>query len=263
MIEQRMRNAFDAVGDYEPALPFDADRLITKAHKETTRRRALVGAGVGVVAIAAGAVMVTGSGTPAGGGSIDVGSSSPTPPGLRPIGGGDGPRREPIKDWPPAGVRPKHYTAEQLRAISERTRAYFGTRLGTIVPGATQVSATSFGTNRVPYGQVIDGQRHLIGFVDLTVDGRRYEHGLQVLLNGPGDPAQGLDCGMDRSTCTRIARPDGSFVTVEREGGMMFVTHYRNDGVQVRVCGYVKQHGTPPLTEGQAIAVATDPMLTM
>jgi hypothetical protein len=87
--EQELREGLRVAVLDEPPLAIDPDALMARAHRETARRRALVGAGVATTAVAVAAVAVpTVLGSPRGGGAggagwaTSCGSAVPSPPAV-------------------------------------------------------------------------------------------------------------------------------------------------------------------------------------
>jgi hypothetical protein len=79
--EQEFREGLRAALAGEPALSFDPDRLITRARRESARRRSLVAAGVATTAVAVAAVAVpTIIGSPRAIGPAGPGADDPVPP---------------------------------------------------------------------------------------------------------------------------------------------------------------------------------------
>ncbi|RZS41397.1 hypothetical protein EV193_103720 [Herbihabitans rhizosphaerae] len=251
----------------EPPLAFDADRLVTTARKQTARRRAMIGATLTTVAIAASAVAVT-SAMPSGA-TDSVAPAKPRPKEPVPIIGTKPVRQQ--NGWPPAGTMPRGYNEADLYTIAERLRPVLKRAFERA--GATNVEVSPLSKETYDSGK--DVQHMLQGFVGLTKDDHRYEvrkaasdqnAGPQFILGSPGVEGPSGPCVKGGLGCKRIERPDG-VVTVDTitESGpaMSHVVHYRNDGVVVQLSLYAGAEAPMPLTEEQVVAIVTSPELTM
>ncbi|HEV2783411.1 MAG TPA: hypothetical protein VGX25_28845 [Actinophytocola sp.] len=334
MSEQELREGLRAALVDEPALSFDPDMLITRARRESARRRTLVAAGVATTAVAVAAVAVpTIIGVPRAVGPAGPGPDDPVPatpcatvpkptmplekltktplptdskkvePGKAPktvvppaepkepapfdcvpLTGKPTPPSgvEPPKpvldlDWPPAGVTPAHYTAEQLRQRGTEMWEYLSKRFAEVVPDATQIAPGEFGGEAA--GAVADGQTYLEAFTGFTLNNAR--SAVDIWISAPG--AEGVspveNCPADVPPgCKVDKRADGSFLVIKEESGgareasILSVTHYRANGTAVRATGYnydPTAHSAPtylediPVTVDQLVALATDPALSL
>ncbi|GAB1513651.1 hypothetical protein [Actinophytocola sp. KF-1] len=264
MSEEDVRDGLrDAVAG-EPPLVFDPDELVATARRQTKRRRALVSVGVATTVVAVAAVAVPFAlGIPRGNDGVTVGSAPATTTTTTTAQPRD-------IEWPPPGVEPAQYTAEQLSGRGKAMRAHLTTRFAAVVPEATAVEVQPFGGEAA--GSVSDGQTYLNAFTRFTLHGVPYAVDVQAIAPGAA-PSPEEQCG-ERRACEVEELPDGSWLLItddsQGESRIASAIHYRDDGAVVRATGYnydptgqtaARYAPAVPLTIEQLTALATDPEL--
>ncbi|HEU5474052.1 MAG TPA: hypothetical protein VFV67_25690 [Actinophytocola sp.] len=264
MSEQDVRDGLRAAVLTEPVLSFDPEALILRARQQVRRRRALAGAGAATIAVAVAAVAVpTVLGTPRGSDGGAVGAAPPpsqtSPPHPTPA--------ITTLPWPPAGVTPVSYTADQLKVRGAEMRDHLRAAFPAAVPGVAQVAVQEFGGEAS--GAVEDGQGYLNSFVAFSLDGSRSAVYVATFAPGAG-PEPFSECG---DGCKVATMPDGSHVLTGKlfagEGQWLLnVWHFRANGAVVQATGYNYDPTgagptlpVVPVTPEQLAALATDPKL--
>jgi hypothetical protein len=263
MSEEDVRDGLlNAVAD-EPPLRLDPDELVTTARKQV-RRRALAGVGVATVAVAVAAVAVP----------VLLGRDSGTaiPAAEQPSGRttSQAPATT-TEQWPPAGVKPAHYSADDLRDRGIEMRTHLISALPSALPSASDFVVGEFGGEAS--GQFYPGQTSINTAITFTIDGKRYS--LMITSWAQGAATAPTDnCVAD---CRRLDdTANGPLYEqtdlLDNGGAIETVFHYRDTGAMVSVAAYnydmtsqvpPTYHPSLPVTGDQIQAIATDPDLEL
>ena len=265
MSEEDVRDGLlDAVAD-EPPLRLDPDELVTTARRQV-RRRALAGVGVATVAVAVAAVAVpvllgrdSGTTIPAAEQPNAPATSQTTSPSPT------------TEQWPPAGVKPAHYSTGELRDRGAEMRTHLIGALPSALPTASDFVVDEFGGEAT--GQFYEGQTSINAAITFTIDGKRYS--IVVTSWAPGTATAPMEnCVAD---CRRLDDSANGPLYEQTElldtGGVIeTVFHYRDTGAMVSIAAYnydmtsqvpPTYHPSLPVTGAQLTALATDPSLEL
>ncbi|MBB5922615.1 hypothetical protein FHR81_003672 [Actinoalloteichus hoggarensis] len=291
MNEDELREGLRAAVAGEPPMRLDPDRMAAKAEIHTRRRRSMVGAAVGTLAVF-GAVAIAPALTGQGGGeTMSAAASSSAPPpsnpeeaerlldltdmeklALLPDGFVLG---EPELAWPPEGTSAPYYSRGELYERTQDLRPILDDRFAQVMPDASVVHTQLFGTAGL--GDIDDGADSVstsIFFNDELGDGGAF---VQVMSAGP-DPMV-TECGRKDLACGHRLLSDGSVLIASvydpRRGtkpSAIQLNHLRQDGEVVQFSAFdYNPTGTgeqvareePGLSWDQLITLATDESITV
>ncbi|MBB5905912.1 hypothetical protein BKA25_000228 [Actinoalloteichus hymeniacidonis] len=289
MNEEELRNGLRAAVTEEPPMRLDPDRMATKAETHTRRRRSMLGAAVGTLAVV-GAVAIApglaGQGGVNGTAGVISSSMAPPPPPAEERRELSGPEQlellpagfmleEPAFNWPPADVSAPNYSKGELYERTQDLRPYLKDRFAEVAPEASVVDPSLFGT--AGFGDLDDGSQTVdsaIYFIDSQGDG-----GAFVSVMAAGSRVTDQLCHDSDLACGYLVLDDDSLLVASvsdpRRGmrpSIISVTHLRHDGEAVRFAGYdynptgvgeVNQREQPSLSYDQLIELATDEEITV